>query len=80
MGGISPDAFSMLVGGKGSRRKEANRTYLTGLPNHGSPLLFPTYPQTHTQPHARVDINVVWPTSLAGGERPGSTEFACGGT
>jgi len=32
------------------------------------------------QPYAHINIDVVWPTSLAGGERPGGTEFACGGT
>jgi len=53
--------------------------YLAGLPNHGSPLLFPSCPRTHTQLHAHpksIDIGVVWPTSLAGRERPGGNEFA----
>jgi len=55
--------------------------YLAGLPNHGSPLLFSLCPQTHIQLHAHlksININIVWPTFLAGGER--RNEFACGGT
>ena len=52
--------------------------YLAGLPNHGFPLLFPTFPKTHTQPHTHrksISISVVWPTSLVKEERPGGNKF-----
>jgi len=64
------------------RRTDCVLAYLVGLPHHGSPLLFATFPKTRTQPHAHpksVDIGVVWPTSLVGGERPGGNDFALGG-
>jgi len=47
------------------------------------PLLVSYLPSTHTWQYAHpksIDIDVGWPTSLTGGERPGGSEFACGGT
>ena len=34
----------------------------------GLPSCFLSTPKTHTQPQAHIDIDGVWPTSLAGGE------------
>ena len=53
--------------------------YLAGLPHHGSPLSFPTCPQPIHPPES-IDIDMRWPTSLTGGERPGGNEFGCGET
>jgi len=55
-------------------------TYLAGLPYHGSPLIFPTGSQpTNPSPTPRsIDIDIGWPTSLVGGERPVCSKFVWG--
>jgi len=53
-------------------------THLVRLRQHGSLLLFTTCPQPVRL--KSIDIEIGWPTSLTGGERPGGNEFGSGGT
>jgi len=48
--------------------------YLVGLPS----CLLPA-PNPYTRAKS-IDIEIEWPTSLAGGERPGGNESGCRGT
>jgi len=47
--------------------------YLAGLPSRFLPALNP-----YGRPKS-IDIDMGWPTSLAGGERPGGEESGCQG-
>jgi len=74
-GGTCPKAFLMLVGEVGARSRTDCTSSSSPHAPHGSPIMFPAYPQLICPPgihqHQRR-----WPTSLAGGERPGrSSEF-----
>ena len=45
----------------------------------GLPLCFLPARNTQAVPRS-IDIDIGWPTSLVGGERPGGSEFGCVGT
>jgi len=81
------EAFWMLVGvGERRRTNRGSSPYIPcGSPiPWWSPLLVPTCPQpkqggTRARHLKSIDIDVEWPTSLIGGERPGGSAFAGGG-
>jgi hypothetical protein len=52
--------------------------YLAGPPHHGLPSHFLPAPNPHARPKS-IEIDMGWPTSLTGGERPGGDEFGCKG-
>ena len=52
---------------------------LAGVRYHGSPMMFSTWLKPTHLPKS-IDIDIGWPTSLVGGERPGGSEFGCGWT